>query len=177
MLGLLLGVSKAAFGLQHSLTSCSSQTLYLTIVQPMFVPPWNIHELIDRKQGAISLFLSNHRYCSKKARIKFDRALDHLIQMPKQKWERPHSSPLGDNTYVIRFTDETRKQLRVFGYFQDDHHCFVMTLTGEEKDDQYSPKDYEKILLEHRKFISKNFLQHSKPFEERCFFPICQQGI
>jgi len=83
----------------------------------------------DRDAGVITAFVAG-RACSKKAAAKFDRTLDHLVQMDKASWSRPHASPLGDHIYVIRFRDENSAQLRVFGHFEDAEHCFVMTLSG-----------------------------------------------
>ena len=83
---------------------------------------------------------------SKKGRAKFDAALDHLSIMAKDKWQRPHASPVNNSKYVIRFTDENRKQHRLFGHFYDKHSAFVITLTGYEKDNVYYPKDYVRIM-------------------------------
>lgn len=141
------------------------------------MPKWNLHELVERQQGVVSLFLSDTRQCSRKAKAKFDRTLDHLVQVGKQEWKRPASSPLGNDIYVIRFTDETRKQLRVFGYFHDPHNCFVMTLTGWEKDDQYYPAEYLRILEKQKESLSKNFFHSSQPFDGRCYSPVCTKEV
>ena len=133
---------------------------------------WNLHELLDREQGVISTFVDG-KNCSKKAEARFDRTLDHLTQLDKQQWSRPHASPLTNHIYVIRFTDENRRQLRVFGHFYEAHHCFVMTLSGDEKDDKYSPPDYLKRSIEHKELISKEFATRTAAYGERCAHDGC----
>lgn len=80
---------------------------------------------------------------SVKARAKRDSTMKFLRVQPEQRWSRPQASPLGNHVYVIRFTDETGKQHRLFGYFALEHHAFVICLAGFEKDGRYQPKDYE----------------------------------
>ena len=125
---------------------------------------WNIHELHDRGTGVISEFVAG-RACSKKAAAKFDRTLDHLVQVDKTSWSRPHASPLGDHIYVIRFTDENRTQLRVFGHFEDLEHCFVMTLSGGEKDDQYEPSNYASQTQDRRTLVSSDFFGRTSVYD------------
>ena len=60
----------------------------------------------------------------------------------KNAWCRPHTSSLGDNIYVIRFTDKTGMQHRFFGFFDDPNNRFVICLYGTEKDNVYEPDNY-----------------------------------
>lgn len=128
---------------------------------------WNIHELIDSstKVGIITLFF---RSCSKKAQAVFDRTLDHLEQQDKSSWSRPYASPLGNSIYVIRFKDENRSQFRIFGQFNDAQHCFVMTLTGYEKDGEYQPSNYIQKSNTHRNSVQSEFFRETTSYESRC---------
>ena len=128
---------------------------------------WNIHEMLLRGKGVVSTFVAG-RDCSKKAAAKFDRTLDHLQQVDKPSWERPYASSLGDNIYVIRFTDENRRQLRVFGHFEDVEHCFVMTLTGGEKGNTYDPANYDDQASKFRNVVASDFFGNTASYDERC---------
>src|SRR4051812_23098902 len=75
-----------------------------------------------------------------------DRTLEHLRVQPKDRWSRPHASPLGDHVYVIRFKDQNRTQHRLFGYFDDQHSAFVISVPGIERDDVYEPANPFRIV-------------------------------
>lgn len=85
-----------------------------------------------------------HKKLSAAARANFTRARQQLSHQPLTSWSRPHASPLGDHIYVIRFRDENRTQHRVFGHIEQAHTSFVMSVTGTERDNVYSPKTYIK---------------------------------
>ena len=128
--------------------------------------------MLHRGKGVVSAFVEG-RDCSKKAEAKFDRTLDHLQQSDKTDWSRPHASPIGDHIYVIRFTDENRRQLRIFGHFEDVEHCFVMTLTGGEKDDKYEPSNYDDQAKERRLVVASDFSSSTASYNGRCAHPAC----
>ncbi|MDD2711304.1 MAG: hypothetical protein PHU77_00150 [Simplicispira sp.] len=134
---------------------------------------WNIHEMLDRSSGVITAFVTG-RECSKKAEAKFDRTLDHLVQQERASWSRPKASPLGDHIYVIRFEDENRKQLRVFGHFDDKQHCFVMTLSGGEKNDTYYPSNYLDQAASNRTAVEVDFFQRTAGYDGRCDHSNCE---
>lgn len=130
---------------------------------------WNLHEQAARGAGVVSEWVRTERL-SVKARARLDRALDHLLPLPKQDWHKPNpASSLGDNGYVIRFTDESRKQWRIFGHFHDPHSSFVMTFTGSEKDDVYEPKNYPELVKSNKAKCDKDFHGCTKPYGKRCF--------
>lgn len=98
-----------------------------------------------------------------------DRALDQLRQMPKMHWHKPApASHIGNHTYVIRFTDQTGMQLRLFGHFHDAHAAFVMTFVGHEKDDKYVPPNYQELAQSYRALCSNDFQNRTRPYGNRC---------
>lgn len=98
---------------------------------------WGFIGYIDRRgKREIADWIAS---LSPKARQNFKRTLEHLSMKEKNSWERPQSSPLGNNIYVIRFQDENRTQWRVYGEHDDDHGCFVLTNFGTERGGEYIP--------------------------------------
>ena len=129
---------------------------------------WNLHEQIARGEGVVSAWIVADRL-TKKAQARLDRALDQLLQLPKQDWHKPNpASALGNHAYVIRFTDESRKQWRIFGHFHDPHYCFVMTGTGFEKDDEYEPENYLELAKSNKTKCDEDFQGYTKPYKNRC---------
>jgi hypothetical protein len=76
---------------------------------------------------------------SKKAQMNLRRTLEHLSQKPRETWERPQSSSLGNHIYVIRFKDENGTQWRIYGEHDLQHKCFVLCCTGTERGNIYDP--------------------------------------
>lgn len=102
-------------------------------------------------------------------RIKMDRALHQLRHMPKIHWHKPApASSIGDHIYVIRLTDQTGKQIRVFGHFHDPHQAFVMTFVGHEKGGKYAPANYQAVALRHRDHCSEDFQVRTGPHGNHC---------
>lgn len=102
-----------------------------------------------------------------------ERAIDQLRQLPKTSWSKPNpASNVGNHTYVIRYTDTSNKQLRVFGHFHDEHTCFVMTLTGYEKDNVYYPNNYQDLAQTNRGSCAGNFSSKTVRFRHYC--ALCQ---
>lgn len=128
--------------------------------------------MLHRNCGVIDDFIKS-KECSRKAEGKLDARLDFLIDQEKIDWTRPEASSLSDGLYVVRFTDENRKQLRVFGHFCDVHHCFVMTLTGYEKDGIYFPSEYLKKSNDNRKFVEQGFFQKTVRYADKCDHEEC----
>lgn len=127
---------------------------------------WNYHERHDGKKPVISDWKGRVQVA---LRAKLDRALDQLRQMPKSQWHKPApASHIGDHTYVIRFTDQTGMQIRLFGHFHDPHDAFVMTFVGHEKDGKYIPEGYEALAQVHRANCSENFQTATQPYGNRC---------
>ena len=110
--------------------------------------------MLDERGGcAIRPWLAQ---VSTAGRANFDRAIEHLLPLPQQEWHKPHpASNIGDNIYVIRFRDENRAQLRVFGHARHHDHSFVMTLNGYEKDDTYYPKGYDRTTADNREICNR----------------------
>ena len=81
-----------------------------------------------------------------------------VVTAQKTHWSRPHASSLGDNIYVIRFTDKAGTQHRFFGFFDDNNDRFVICLYGTERDDKYEPSNYVQLTKRIRESILK------KPF-------------
>lgn len=136
------------------------------IVQVLHAP-WNYHEQLNRTRGVISHWAEREKI-SKKAMASLERALDQLRQLPMNRWERPHASKIGDHTFVIRFTDVKRVQLRVFGHFYQPHKSFVMTGTGSEKDYVYTPKNYAQIAADAREVCIQDFARRTKSYLHYC---------
>ena len=134
-------------------------------VKPACGPPWNYHELVENAVGVISTW---HAKQPAALRAKMDRHLDQLRPLPKSQWSRPKASPLKNNTYVIRFTDVTRKQIRVFGHFYDVHASFVMTFEGFEKDNVYHPENYKALALSNKARCDASFISGTQRFNHRC---------
>lgn len=129
---------------------------------------WNYHERVDRERGVITHWIHKERI-SKKAQASLERALDQLRPLPIQQWERPHASKIrGDNTYVIRFVDVARVQLRVFGHFYTPHTAFVMTETGSEKNYVYTPENYEDLATGHKNSCDEDFASRTVAFQDYC---------
>jgi len=80
---------------------------------------------------------------------------------PPQRWDRPHASALGNHVYVIRFHDQTGFKHRLFGYFDLEHHAFVICVIGYEQGDKYHPDDYEKRTERCRDEVSLGFNQRT----------------
>ena len=137
----------------------------------LFTGPWNYHERRDGQLGAISKWMQR-AHLSPKTRARFDRALDQLRALPKTSWSKPNpASNIGDHIYVIRFSDVTNQQLRVFGHFHDGHGCFVMTFDGTEKDNVYYPANYQAVGKRHKATCDSDFQGATLEFEDRC--PVC----
>ncbi|WP_447902670.1 hypothetical protein [Stenotrophomonas pavanii] len=117
---------------------------------------WNYHQMLDRRRGVITHWFEKEKI-SVKAKASLERALDQLRRMPIQRWERPHASKIGDHTYVIRFTDVAKVQLRIFGHFYQPHDSFVMTGNGTERDYVYYPKNYASVAEKARTFCHQDF--------------------
>lgn len=133
---------------------------------------WNYHERHDGKNAVISEWRNS---VQKKVRVKMDRSLDQLRQMPKVEWHKPApASNIGDHIYVIRFTDQTGMQIRVFGHFHDPHEAFVMTFVGHEKDGKYVPSNYQELAQGHRARCSDQFQKRTQPYGDRC--ALCAAG-
>ncbi|WP_165835694.1 hypothetical protein [Stenotrophomonas sp. SPM] len=129
---------------------------------------WNFHERVDRERGVITHWIQKDRI-SKKAQGSLERAMDQLRPLPIQQWTRPHASKIrGDNTYVIRFVDVARVQLRVFGHFYTPHTAFVMTETGIEKDNVYTPENYEDLATSHKKSCDEDFESRTVAYQSYC---------
>jgi len=133
---------------------------------------WNYHERLENAEGVISSWIKKSRL-SKKGQMNLERSLDQLKQQPKQNWSRPTASSLGNSIYVIRFKDENGTQHRVFGHFFDEHHSFVITLNGYEKDNAYHPHDYKEIVQGHKTVCDKDFSGTTTPFDDGC--ALCKQ--
>jgi hypothetical protein len=134
---------------------------------------WNYHERINRGEGVISKWLRTSKI-DKKGQARFERALDQLQKLPKTSWHKPNpASNIGDHTYVIRFTDASRAQHRVFGHFFDSHAAFVMTFNGNERDNVYYPTDYQLLAQQYRSACDAGFFSQTCPFSERC--TICKK--
>lgn len=128
-------------------------------------PKWKFHCFLDHRGKDV--LADWHRTLSTKGRANFARARDQLKDQPKTSWDRPHASPLGNHIYVIRFKDENRTQHRAFGHFADEHHAFVITLYGEEKDGCYSPSNYSERASLNKDVCDRDFAGRTKP----CFSP------
>ena len=134
----------------------------------LFTGPWGYHERLESGQGVITKWMQR-THLSTKARARFDRALDQLRDLPKTRWSKPNpASNVGDHIYVIRFTDVTNQQLRVFGHFYDGHRTFVMTFDGTEKDNVYYPTGYQEVGKRHKSACDANFQGRTIKFEDRC---------
>lgn len=138
----------------------------------LFISRWNYHERVESEEGVITAWIMSTNM-SKKAQANFERTLDQLRQLPKTSWSKPQpASSLGHNTYVIRFRDVSGAQLRVFGYFFDDHEAFVMTFEGMEKDNVYYPKNYQEMAKRHKAECDKSFSDKTVKFRDNC--SLCQ---
>ncbi|WP_197507059.1 hypothetical protein [Mitsuaria sp. 7] len=134
---------------------------------------WNFHERQKNGKGVISTWVEKSNF-SPKSEARMDRAIDQLRQLPKTSWHKPHpASGIGDHIFVIRFTDVTNAQKRIFGHFNDSHECFVMTLDGYEKDDVYVPSNYKALALEHRGECEKDFFVNTRKYGNLC--PLCEE--
>jgi hypothetical protein len=134
------------------------------------VATWNFHERVDKrsKKGVISRWIIKEHLC-KATQAKLDRALDQLKWLPKSYWSKPNpASSIGNNTFVIRFSDINRSQLRVFGHFFDQHECFVMTANGYEKDNVYYPTDYQDVAKTFKEQCDQDFSESTTKFGTLC---------
>jgi hypothetical protein len=134
------------------------------------VAKWNFHERVDerKKNGVISTWITKD-HLSKASQAKFDRALDQLKTLPKAYWSKPNpASSIGNHTFVIRFSDVNRSQLRVFGHFFDNHECFVMTANGYEKDNVYYPTNYQDVAKAFKEQCDKDFSGSTAKFSHYC---------
>lgn len=133
-----------------------------------YAGPWNFHEQRDRSGAVITLWISSS-HLSKKSQARLERALDQLRHMPKTSWSKPApASNIGDQTYVIRFKDESGMQHRVFGHFHDPHLAFVLTFSGYEKDDVYYPSNYQDVAQRHRLACEADFHACTVKFRHYC---------
>ena len=140
----------------------------VTFTAPVPVGPWNFHQRAHKTKGVISTTIKESNW-SKKTRAHFDRAIDQLKHLPMRSWSKPQpASKIGDHTYVIRFKDSNSSQLRIFGHFHHDHHAFVMTFDGYEKDYVYYPENYQDLAKQHRKDCDAEFAVKTQAFEKLC---------
>ena len=128
--------------------------------------PWRFRLLIA--ESGKNEFNAWDRGLSAKARAKRDTNIRFLSEQPCERWERPTASPLGHNSYVIRFKDENGTEHRLFGFFHTENHVFVICFPGTERDSQYYPADYEERLARLRGEISAKFAQRTVD----CSWPI-----
>ena len=134
----------------------------------LFTGPWNYHERAELHEGVITKWMQR-AHLSAKTRARLDRSLDQLRDLPKTSWSKPNpASNVGDHIYVIRFTDVTNQQLRVFGHFCDEHCSFVMTFDGSEKDNVYYPNNYQAVGKRHKTACDADFQGKTIKFEDRC---------
>lgn len=130
---------------------------------------WNYHERFFKSEGVISQWIEQSNLCVK-GQARLERALDQLRSLPKTSWSKPSpASNIGSNIYVIRFKDQSNKQLRLFGHFFDDHQSFVMTFNGFEKDDVYKPSGFQSIAENYRDECNSEFSNKTRKFKEHCF--------
>lgn len=123
-------------------------------------PPWDWFCFIDHRGNDV--IDQWHNTISGYGQGRFSRSRDQLKAQPKQNWSKPlPASNVKNHIYVIRFTDENRKQHRVFGHFHDPKAGFVMTLTGYEKDDVYHPNSYSNDAAERRSVCDRDFEQRT----------------
>lgn len=98
---------------------------------------------------------------SKKARANRNTAMRYLKVQPSDRWSRPLASPLGDHLYVIHFRDENGSAHRLCGFFDADHHAFVICVTIIEKDGKYKPENYEQRTNQARANVAGAFEQRT----------------
>jgi hypothetical protein len=102
-----------------------------------------------------------HQNLSTRARVKLRVRLAYLRAQPESRWQRPEASPLGNHVAVIRFTDENGTQHRLTGYFDHKHHAFVICVLGVEKDETYTPADYEQQTHSRRSEVGERFAERT----------------
>ncbi len=135
-------------------------------VRPRPHPAWNYHERVADARGVMSAWKRQQPVA---LQAKFDRVLDQLRQMPKSQWHKPApASALGNHIYVIRFTDVTKKQIRLFGHFFDAHQAFVMTFDGYEKDNVYYPAHYQALGSAYKQRCDADFQSCTQQLDQRC---------
>lgn len=145
-----------------------SKMKLLNTVIASAVSKWNYHERKSKNVGVITEWIKSS-HLTVKAKARFDRALDQLRQLPRTSWHKPNpASVIGDHTYVIRFTEVTGAQIRVYGHFFDPHTSFVMTFDGGEKDNEYYPTDYQNVAQRHRTECDKDLQGKTLPFRQYC---------
>ena len=107
-------------------------------------PPWAFRLFVA--ENGRNDFIDWDARLSQAARARRASTMKFLRVQPEARWSRPHASPIRNNSYVIRFHDETGAQLRLFGFFSLEHHAFVICVIGREVGDKYYPKDYEERI-------------------------------
>lgn len=127
--------------------------------------PCELRSIVDQRGRTPIVEFRAQR--SPAGRANLDRTLEQLRFQPFERWDKPLAARLKDHVRVIRFRDENRTQWRIFGYIAVPNHCFVMTLTGTERDGKYSPPDYEQRVAEARAAIGGNLLDRTAPWPSR----------
>lgn len=118
----------------------------------------------ERGEDLIDRWISKN--LSRKARAKLERTLELLCVRPATEWGRPNASPLGNHIYVIRFSDENNRKIRIAGHFQGDTKYFVLTQPVIEKDSTYEPDNYEQLAADHKNVCSNAFNSRTQD----CFY-------
>ena len=117
--------------------------------------PWEFRLYLG--PGGRNAFTKWDNGLSAAGRARRNTAMKFLRVEPPQRWDRPHASSLGHNVYVIRFKDQTGFQHRLYGYFDLQHHAFVICETGYEKDSVYFPSGYIERTERCRTDVSMDF--------------------
>lgn len=99
----------------------------------------------------------------KKGRIKLQRTLEQLAAQPRSEWSKPNAAFVKNHIYVIRFKDENSTEHRIYGHFTDDSLCFVMTLTGIEKDNVFKPSNYAELAIANKRVCDQDFPTRTEP--------------
>lgn len=142
--------------------------LQVLLHSPLRTPdsPWEIRLFLT--EAGRSPVEEWNKAVSVKGRAKRDATLRFLQVQPSARWSRPKASAVGDNVYVIRFTDENGFQHRLYGYQDTPHHAFVICFHGYEQNDEYFPVDYTQRVKQCRTAVGEDFFQRTAP----CAWPL-----
>jgi hypothetical protein len=92
-----------------------------------------------------------------KGKARLASRLRYLIERSQSDWVRDQAVTLGDNLAVIHLKDENGSEHRLTGYFDVEHHSFVICVYGFEKDGVYNPPDYVDRTNQCRKSVGQRF--------------------
>ena len=125
-------------------------------------PLWTLMEYqLFNGKGAITKWLRKCKKVDGYAELEFENILGILLPLKKELWDLPeyrakmvNMEDIGE----IRFENKQRKQLRVFGFFEEEKMQYVLLLGAvKEGTDDYEPNGAKATAMSRRDDVLKGY--------------------